>query len=368
MERYKIIEVKESVFANNDREAARLREDLKRDKTFLLNLMSSPGSGKTTTLLRTIETLKDELRMGVMEADIDSDVDAEKIAGAGVKSIQLHTGGMCHLDAGMTEQGLREIGTGDLDLVVLENVGNLVCPAEFDTGAVKNAMILSVPEGHDKPLKYPLIFTVCDALIINKIDVLPYFDFDMDKAALIGPAPYAARFAADMRTTHSNFGLLVDLSLWSRVTWSGYVLGALAVAYVLLALPLWFRRPNPVVLLPVDFVAVGLYLLYINLKTGGGWFLSFAFPVTGIACLLTTTVVALAHYLRRGYFFIFGGASIAVGCSAMLVELFQCITFGGEMFRWSLYPVGVLSSLGLLWILAGIIRPLGDAIRKRIFI
>ena len=181
MERYKIIEVKESVFANNDREAARLREDLKREKTFLLNLMSSPGSGKTTTLLRTIETLKDELRMGVMEADIDSDVDAEKMAAAGVKSIQLHTGGMCHLDAGMTEQGLKEIGTADLDLVVLENVGNLVCPAEFDTGAVKNAMILSVPEGHDKPLKYPQIFTVCDALIINKIDVLPYFDFDMDK-------------------------------------------------------------------------------------------------------------------------------------------------------------------------------------------
>ncbi len=181
MERYKIIEVKESVFANNDREAARLREDLKRDKIFLLNLMSSPGSGKTTTLLRTIEMLKDELRMGVMEADIDSDVDAEKMAAAGVKSIQLHTGGMCHLDAGMTEQGLKEIGTADLDLVVLENVGNLVCPAEFDTGAVKNAMILSVPEGHDKPLKYPLIFTVCNALIINKIDVLPYFDFDMDK-------------------------------------------------------------------------------------------------------------------------------------------------------------------------------------------
>ena len=181
MERYKIIEVKESVFANNDREAARLREDLKRDKTFLLNLMSSPGSGKTTTLLRTIETLKDELRMGVMEADIDSDVDAEKIAGAGVKSIQLHTGGMCHLDADMTRQGLDEMGTADLDLVVLENVGNLVCPAEFDTGAAKNAMILSVPEGHDKPLKYPLIFQVCDALIINKIDVLPYFDFDMDK-------------------------------------------------------------------------------------------------------------------------------------------------------------------------------------------
>ena len=181
MDTYKIIEVKESVFADNDREAARLRQELKQSGTFLLNLMSSPGSGKTTTLLRTIETLKDELRMGVMEADIDSDVDARKIAEAGVKSIQLHTGGMCHLDAGMTEQGLREIGTDGLDLVVLENVGNLVCPAEFDTGAVKNAMILSVPEGHDKPLKYPLIFTVCDVLLINKTDVLPYFDFDMDK-------------------------------------------------------------------------------------------------------------------------------------------------------------------------------------------
>ena len=181
MERYKIIEVKESVFANNDREAARLREDLKRDKIFLLNLMSSPGSGKTTTLLRTIEMLKDELRMGVMEADIDSDVDAEKMAAAGVKSIQLHTGGMCHLDAGMTEQGLKEIGTADLDLVVLENVGNLVCPAEFDTGAHLNLMILSVPEGHDKPLKYPLIFQRCGAMIVNKTDVLPYFDFDLDK-------------------------------------------------------------------------------------------------------------------------------------------------------------------------------------------
>ena len=181
MDTYKIIEVKESVFADNDREAARLRQELKQSGTFLLNLMSSPGSGKTTTLLRTIEALKDELRMGVMEADIDSDVDARRIAEAGMKSIQLHTGGMCHLDAGMTEQGLRELSTDDLDLVVLENVGNLVCPAEFDTGAVKNAMILSVPEGHDKPLKYPLIFTVCDALLINKIDVLPYFDFDMDK-------------------------------------------------------------------------------------------------------------------------------------------------------------------------------------------
>ena len=181
MDKLKIIEVKESVFADNDREASRLREGLKREKTFLLNLMSSPGSGKTTTLVRTIETLKDDLRIGVMEADIDSDVDARTIADAGVRSIQLHTGGMCHLDVGMTEQGLREIGTHDLDLVVLENVGNLVCPAEFDTGAVKNAMILSVPEGHDKPLKYPLIFTVCDVLLINKVDVLPYFDFDMDK-------------------------------------------------------------------------------------------------------------------------------------------------------------------------------------------
>ena len=181
MDKVRVIEIKESIFADNDREADRIRDELKKERTYLLNLMSSPGAGKTTTLLRTIEELKDEMRNGVMEADIDSSVDAEKIAAAGVRSIQLHTGGMCHLDAGMTEQGLREIGTSDLDLVVLENVGNLVCPAEFDTGAVKNAMILSVPEGHDKPLKYPLIFTVCDALVINKIDVMPYFDFDMDK-------------------------------------------------------------------------------------------------------------------------------------------------------------------------------------------
>ncbi|NLY92319.1 MAG: hydrogenase nickel incorporation protein HypB [Firmicutes bacterium] len=181
MEKVRIIEVKESIFADNDREAARLRAGLKREKTFLLNLMSSPGGGKTTLLKRTIEALKDELRIGVLEADIDSAVDAEKIAATGVKTIQLHTGGMCHLDAGMTEKGLKELGTADLDLVVLENVGNLVCPAEFDTGAVKNAMILSVPEGDDKPLKYPLIFTVSDVLIINKIDVLPHFDFDLDK-------------------------------------------------------------------------------------------------------------------------------------------------------------------------------------------
>ena len=177
----KIIEIKQSIFADNDADAQRLRDGLKQEKTFLLNLMSSPGSGKTTTLLRTLEKLKDKMAIGVMEADIDSAVDAETIQKAGVKTIQLHTGGMCHLDADMTRQGLRELGTEDLDLVVLENVGNLVCPAEFDTGAVKNAMILSVPEGHDKPLKYPLIFQVCDALIINKIDVLPYFDFDMEK-------------------------------------------------------------------------------------------------------------------------------------------------------------------------------------------
>ena len=181
MAELKIIEIKQSIFADNDADAARLRDQLKQEKTFLLNLMSSPGSGKTTTLLRTLEQLKDELAIGVMEADIDSAVDAETVQKAGVKTIQLHTGGMCHLDADMTRQGLRELGTEELDLVVLENVGNLVCPAEFDTGAVKNAMILSVPEGHDKPLKYPLIFQVCDALIINKIDVLPYFDFDMEK-------------------------------------------------------------------------------------------------------------------------------------------------------------------------------------------
>ncbi len=181
MDSVRIIEIKQSVFADNDREADRVRAELKQKGTFLLNLMSSPGSGKTTTLQRTVERMKEEMRIGIMEADIDSAVDAEKMAASGVRSIQLHTGGMCHLDAGMTEQGLREIGVDDLDFVVLENVGNLVCPAEFDTGAVKNAMILSVPEGHDKPLKYPLIFTVCDALIINKIDVLPYFDFDMDK-------------------------------------------------------------------------------------------------------------------------------------------------------------------------------------------
>lgn len=177
----RIIEVRQSVFASNDADAEQLRTQLKEEGTFLLNMMSSPGSGKTSVLLKTIERLKSEIEIGVMEADIDSDVDAVKVSETGVKTIQLHTGGMCHLDAEMTRQGLAELGTDGLDLAVLENVGNLVCPAEFDTGAVKNVTILSVPEGHDKPLKYPLIYNVCDALIINKIDVLPYFDFDMEK-------------------------------------------------------------------------------------------------------------------------------------------------------------------------------------------
>ena len=180
MGEYRVLEVKQSVFADNDKRADEVRSILKEKKVFLLNLMSSPGSGKTTTLTRTIEKLKGELRIGVMEADIDSDVDARTIAHTGVKSIQLHTGGMCHLDATMTGQGIRGLGVEDIDLAILENVGNLVCPAEFDTGAVKNVMILSVPEGHDKPLKYPLMFQVCDAVLINKTDVLPYFDFDMD--------------------------------------------------------------------------------------------------------------------------------------------------------------------------------------------
>ena len=181
MESFKILEIRQSVFASNDEEAAKLRTELKEKGVFLLNLMSSPGSGKTTTLTRTIEALKDEMKIGVMEADIDSDVDARTISAAGAKAIQLHTGGMCHLDAGMTRQGLEGLGTGDVELAILENVGNLVCPAEFDTGAVKNAMILSVPEGHDKPLKYPLMFQVCDVVLVNKMDVLPYFNFDLEK-------------------------------------------------------------------------------------------------------------------------------------------------------------------------------------------
>ena len=183
METVKILQIKQSVFANNDAQADQLRRELKEKGIYLLNLMSSPGSGKTTTLTRLIEKLKDEVRIGVMEADIDSDVDARAIAAAGVKAIQLHTGGMCHLDAAMPRQGLEGLEPGELDLVVLENVGNLVCPAEFDTGAAASCMILSVPEGYDKPLKYPLMFQVCDTVIINKMDVLPYFDFDLEKCA-----------------------------------------------------------------------------------------------------------------------------------------------------------------------------------------
>jgi hydrogenase nickel incorporation protein HypB len=176
MKDYKIIEVKESIFEDNNADAALLRDELKQQHTFLLNLMSSPGAGKTTTLCRTIAMLGDEMRIGVMEADIDSDVDAATIIEAGARAIQIHTGGMCHLDADMTRQGLHEFGTEDLDFVVLENIGNLVCPAEFDTGSSKNAMILSVPEGDDKPIKYPLMFSVCDVVLVNKCDTLPVFD------------------------------------------------------------------------------------------------------------------------------------------------------------------------------------------------
>ena len=184
MDEVRIIEIKKSIFDDNDKDANRLREELKSKGVFLLNLMSSPGSGKTTTLISTINALKDKIKIAVMEADIDSDVDAIKIKEAtGVQSIRLHTGGMCHLDAEMTRQGLRGLDLNDVDLAVLENVGNLVCPAEFDTGASKNCMILSVPEGHDKPLKYPLMFSICDLVLINKMDVAPYFDFDLDKCS-----------------------------------------------------------------------------------------------------------------------------------------------------------------------------------------
>jgi len=180
MEAFKVLEIKQSVFDNNDRQAELLREELKKDGVFLLNLMSSPGSGKTTTVLRTIEALQNEMNIGILEADIDSDVDAHKVSQTGVKVIQLHTGGMCHLDADMTRQGLKGIGTDNIDFAILENVGNLVCPAEFDTGASKNAMILSIPEGDDKPLKYPLMFSIVDVLLVNKIDAADYFEFDME--------------------------------------------------------------------------------------------------------------------------------------------------------------------------------------------
>ena len=182
MDDVKIIEIKKSVFADNDEDAAKLRKELKGKGVYLLNLMSSPGAGNTTTLIGTLKRIQDKVRVAVMEADIDSDVDAVKIKQAtGIPTIQLHTGGMCHLDAEMTRQGLDNVALADVDLVILENVGNLVCPAEFDTGAVRNAMILSVPEGDDKPLKYPLMFSVCDLVLVNKVDVMPYFDFDLDK-------------------------------------------------------------------------------------------------------------------------------------------------------------------------------------------
>ena len=181
MDEIRIIEVKQSIFEDNGKDADRLRERLKSEKTFLLNLMSSPGSGKTTLLLALAKRLCGKIKVGIMEADIDSAVDAETMQNAGVETIQIHTGGMCHLDADMTRQGLNTLGSEKFDLVILENVGNLVCPAEFDTGAVKNMTILSVPEGHDKPLKYPLMYETCQLLVVNKIDVLPYFDFDSAK-------------------------------------------------------------------------------------------------------------------------------------------------------------------------------------------
>jgi hydrogenase nickel incorporation protein HypB len=179
MDAFRVVEIKQSVFADNDRQAAALREELKKRRIFLLNLMSSPGSGKTTTVVRTIEALKNEMKIGVVEADVDSDVDARTVLQAGVKVVQLHTGGMCHMDANMTQQGLSILETEGLDCVILENIGNLLCPAEFDTGAAKNAMILSVPEGDDKPLKYPLMFSRVDVLLVNKIDTLAYFNFDL---------------------------------------------------------------------------------------------------------------------------------------------------------------------------------------------
>ena len=223
MDEVKVIEIKKSIFEENGHEADQLREELKRKGVFLLNLMSSPGSGKTTTLIATINELKDKLKVAVMEADIDSDVDAIKIKEAtGIESIQLHTGGMCHLDAEMTRQGLDNLPLEGLDLAILENVGNLVCPAEFDTGAVRNAMILSVPEGHDKPLKYPLMFSICDVVLINKTDVLPYFDFDMDKCreyiAMRNPAAKVFPICARTGEGVDNFAnwLLEEVALWKN--------------------------------------------------------------------------------------------------------------------------------------------------------
>ncbi len=215
MKDYRIIEVKESILSDNDRDADELRKELKAQNTFLLNLMSSPGAGKTTTLVRTIDMLRDEFNIGIMEADIDSDVDAKTISEAGARTIQIHTGGMCHLDADMTRQGIREFGTEDLDLVVLENVGNLVCPAEFDTGAIKNAMILSVPEGDDKPLKYPLMFQVANVVLINKCDTLSVFD-DFSKEDVVERIhmrnPYCDIFFVSAKTGEG----FVDWANWLR--------------------------------------------------------------------------------------------------------------------------------------------------------
>ena len=221
MDAFRVIEVKQSIFADNNQDADRLRQQMKEEKTFLVNLMSSPGSGKTTTLTGLIHRLKEDLKIGVMEADIDSDVDADTISRTGVKVIQLHTGGMCHLDADMTRQGVKQLGTQELDLVVLENVGNLVCPAEFDTGAALNMMILSVPEGHDKPLKYPLIFQVCDLLVINKIDVLPYFDFDMDKVRefALGRNPELKIFPISAKTGE-GMDALADYLRQQAISWN----------------------------------------------------------------------------------------------------------------------------------------------------
>lgn len=222
MQPFKILTIKESIFDDNAEQANLLRASLKGEKTFLLNLMSSPGSGKTTTLVKTIEALKGEMRIGVMEADIDSDVDAKTIASTNTKVIQLHTGGMCHLDADMTKQGLLAMGTEDIDLAILENVGNLVCPAEFDTGSSKNAMILSVPEGDDKPLKYPLMFSIVDVVLINKIDVSHVFDFDFEavRTRILNLNPKAKVIPISARTGEgisewANW-LRAEVSAWNQ--------------------------------------------------------------------------------------------------------------------------------------------------------
>lgn len=180
MEKVRLIEVKEDIMSDNDAVASSLRARLSKEKTFLINLMASPGAGKTSLILKTLERLKNELRTGVIEADIDSMVDAQKVAAQGAAAVQLRTGGFCHVDASMVEKGLNNLDLDELDLVIIENVGNLVCPAEFDTGAIKNVMILSIPEGDDKPLKYPLMFSVCDVLLVNKMDYLPLSDFDVN--------------------------------------------------------------------------------------------------------------------------------------------------------------------------------------------